>query len=180
MGRVARRWSMRASAAWSGGAASERRRFFDRLVLAIDSEHSSRVSALERSLRSRNRLLEVRNYDDHWCDAIERETAETLVAESEGRVAGYAMVLFRKGSGVARLYSIATGPDFTGRGIGRILLEAAENTAFEHGRMMLRLEVREDNPRARRLYERFGFEHIHTRRGYYRDGVSALVMRLTL
>src|SRR3954454_2455306 len=45
------------------GAASERRRFFDRLVLAIDSEHSSRVSALERSLRSRNRLLEVRNYD---------------------------------------------------------------------------------------------------------------------
>ena len=42
------------------GAASERRRFFDRLVLAIDSEHSSRVSALERSLRSRNRLLEVR------------------------------------------------------------------------------------------------------------------------
>jgi DNA replication and repair protein RecF len=62
------------------GAASERRRFFDRLVLAIDSEHSSRVAALDRSLRSRNRLLEVRNYDDHWCDAIERETAELAVA----------------------------------------------------------------------------------------------------
>src|SRR4051812_35806998 len=62
------------------GAASERRRFFDRLVLAIDPQHSSRVSALERSLRSRNRLLEVRNYDDHWCDAIERETAELAVA----------------------------------------------------------------------------------------------------
>src|ERR1700742_3183416 len=62
------------------GSASERRRFFDRLVLAIDSEHSSRVSALERSLRSRNRLLEVRNFDDHWCDAIERETAELAVA----------------------------------------------------------------------------------------------------
>src|SRR5690242_2345246 len=62
------------------GSASERRRFFDRLVLAIDSEHSSRGSALERSLRSRNRLLEVRNFDDHWCDAIERETAELAVA----------------------------------------------------------------------------------------------------
>src|SRR3954470_13888266 len=62
------------------GAASERRRFFDRLVLAIDPEHTSRVSALERSLRSRNRLLEVRNYDDHWCEAIERETAELAVA----------------------------------------------------------------------------------------------------
>jgi DNA replication and repair protein RecF len=62
------------------GPASDRRRFFDRLVLAIDSEHSARVAALDRSLRSRNRLLEVRNYDDHWCDAIERETAELAVA----------------------------------------------------------------------------------------------------
>jgi DNA replication and repair protein RecF len=67
------------------GAAAERRRFFDRLVLAIDSEHSGRVSALDRSLRSRNRLLEVRNYDDHWCDAIERETAELAVAVAATR-----------------------------------------------------------------------------------------------
>src|SRR5438552_7857080 len=67
------------------GAASERRRFFDRLVLAIDSEHASRVSALDRSLRSRNRLLEVRNFDDHWCDAIERETAELAVAVAATR-----------------------------------------------------------------------------------------------
>ncbi|HVX78746.1 MAG TPA: DNA replication/repair protein RecF [Bradyrhizobium sp.] len=67
------------------GAASERRRFFDRLVLAIDSEHSARVSALDRALRSRNRLLEVRNFDDHWCDAIEREAAELAVAVAATR-----------------------------------------------------------------------------------------------
>ncbi|MDB5485265.1 MAG: replication/repair protein RecF [Tardiphaga sp.] len=62
------------------GPAAERRRFLDRLVLAIDSQHSSRVSALDRALRSRNRLLEDRHYDAHWCDAIERETAELAVA----------------------------------------------------------------------------------------------------
>jgi DNA replication and repair protein RecF len=62
------------------GAASERRRFFDRLVLAIDSQHSARVSALDRSLRSRNRLLEERSTDSHWLDAVERETAELAVA----------------------------------------------------------------------------------------------------
>jgi DNA replication and repair protein RecF len=67
------------------GAASERRRFFDRLVLAIDSDHSSRVSALDRSLRSRNRLLEDRNFDAHWCEAIERETAELAVAVAAQR-----------------------------------------------------------------------------------------------
>ena len=67
------------------GAASERRRFFDRLVLAIDKDHSGRVSALERSLRSRNRLLEDRNFESHWCDAIERETAELAVAVAAQR-----------------------------------------------------------------------------------------------
>src|SRR5580704_9483565 len=40
------------------GAPAERRRFLDRLVLAVDAEHGSRVNSLERSLRSRNRLLE--------------------------------------------------------------------------------------------------------------------------
>lgn len=67
------------------GAASERRRFFDRLVLALDSEHSGRVSALDRALRSRNRLLEARDFDSHWCDAIERETAELAVAVAARR-----------------------------------------------------------------------------------------------
>jgi DNA replication and repair protein RecF len=62
------------------GAASERRRFLDRLVLALDSTHSSRVSALERALRSRNRLLENPRPDAHWLDAIEHETAQLAVA----------------------------------------------------------------------------------------------------
>jgi DNA replication and repair protein RecF len=62
------------------GAASERRRFLDRLVLALDSGHSARVNALERSLRSRNRLLEDARADTHWLDAIEHETAQLAVA----------------------------------------------------------------------------------------------------
>jgi DNA replication and repair protein RecF len=62
------------------GPASERRRFLDRLALAVDAEHASRVSALERALRSRNRLLEEARPDPHWLDAIEHETAELAVA----------------------------------------------------------------------------------------------------
>jgi DNA replication and repair protein RecF len=67
------------------GPASERRRFLDRLVLAVDASHSSRVSALERSLRSRNRLLETPQSDPHWLDAIEHETAEVAVAVAAAR-----------------------------------------------------------------------------------------------
>lgn len=62
------------------GPASERRRFLDRLVLAVDANHSGRVAALERSLRSRNRLLEEGQSDAHWLDAVEHETAEVAVA----------------------------------------------------------------------------------------------------
>jgi DNA replication and repair protein RecF len=67
------------------GPASERRRFLDRLVLAVDATHGSRVSALERALRSRNRLLESRAPDAHWLDAAEHETAEIAVAVAAAR-----------------------------------------------------------------------------------------------
>jgi DNA replication and repair protein RecF len=67
------------------GPASERRRFLDRLVLAVDAAHSSRVAALERSLRSRNRLLEEAASDAHWLDAVEHETAEVAVAVAAAR-----------------------------------------------------------------------------------------------
>jgi DNA replication and repair protein RecF len=67
------------------GPASERRRFLDRLVLAVDAQHSSRVAALERSLRSRNRLLEDARGDSHWLDAVEHETAEIAVAVAAAR-----------------------------------------------------------------------------------------------
>ena len=68
-----------------GGPASERRRFLDRLVLAVDGTHMSRVNALERSLRSRNRLLEQPSPDAHWLDAIEHETAEVAIAVAAAR-----------------------------------------------------------------------------------------------
>jgi DNA replication and repair protein RecF len=67
------------------GPASERRRFLDRLVLAVDAQHASRVAALERSLRSRNRLLEDARSDPHWLDAVEHETAEVAVAVAAAR-----------------------------------------------------------------------------------------------
>ena len=68
------------------GAPSERRRFLDRLVLAVDAEHAGRVNALERSLRSRNRLLEEPRPDTHWLDAVEHETAELAIAVAGLRV----------------------------------------------------------------------------------------------
>jgi DNA replication and repair protein RecF len=79
-------WLVPAMDSLFAGAPSERRRFLDRLALAVDAEHASRVNALERSLRSRNRLLEEARVDTHWLDAVEHETAELAVAVASLRV----------------------------------------------------------------------------------------------
>jgi len=68
------------------GPAGDRRRFLDRLVLAVDSDHGTRVNALERALRNRNRLLEEGMRDAAWLDAAEQELAGLALAVSAARV----------------------------------------------------------------------------------------------
>src|SRR5205809_3237400 len=79
-------WLVPAMDGLFNGPASERRRFLDRLALAIDPEHAGRVAALERALRSRNRLLEDPRPDAHWLDSVEHQTAELAVAVTAMRV----------------------------------------------------------------------------------------------
>ena len=67
------------------GPAGDRRRFLDRLVLAVDSEHGARVNGLDKALRNRNRLLEDSARDSQWLDAAERELAELAIAVSAAR-----------------------------------------------------------------------------------------------
>ncbi|MGN6763740.1 MAG: GNAT family N-acetyltransferase, partial [Rhizobiaceae bacterium] len=105
---------------------------------------------------------------------IERDTASVLVADEGDGLMGYCVVLYRTGSGVARLYSIAVSPGTNGRGVGKALLQAAEDAAFENDRLILRLEVREDNPRAIMLYEKNGYRPIGKEPDYYEDGATAL------
>ena len=88
-------WLVPAMDGLFAGPPAERRRFLDRLVLAVDPAHAGRVGALERALRSRNRLLEARHPDAYWLDAVERETAELAVA-----VAGARAETVRRLSGV--------------------------------------------------------------------------------
>ena len=67
------------------GPPGERRRFLDRLVLAVDAGHGARVNALDRALRNRNRLLEQTGTDGRWLDAAEHEVADIAVAVAASR-----------------------------------------------------------------------------------------------
>lgn len=74
------------------GAAGDRRRFLDRLVLAIDPGHAARSNALERALRSRNRILDENPHQSSWLEAVEREVAELGVAVAAARAEAVARI----------------------------------------------------------------------------------------
>ncbi|GAA2994662.1 ribosomal-protein-alanine acetyltransferase [Streptomyces fulvorobeus] len=106
-------------------------------------------------------------------------TRRYVVAEdpATGRIVGYAGLAAVGDLGDVQ--TIGVGRDHWGGGLGSELLTdlLKHATAFECATVLL--EVRVDNTRAQKLYERFGFEPIGFRRGYYQPGnIDALVMRL--
>lgn len=101
-------------------------------------------------------------------------TARLRVVERAGALAGYALVFLRRGTGVARLYSIAVDPAQRGAGLGALLLADAERQARDARRGELRLEVRSDNEAAIALYRRAGYRERGRVAAYYEDGCDAL------
>ncbi len=103
-----------------------------------------------------------------------------LVAEEGTALIGYAGMMFTGGP-QADVVTLAVAPARWGRGTGTALLLALVDQARRRGCTEVLLEVREDNPRARRLYQRHGFTEVGIRRGYYQpSGVDAVVMRKAL
>lgn len=114
--------------------------------------------------------LTARNF--HWM--LERANADIILAESEGKALGYALLLYRRGASLARLYSFAVLPEHRGQGIGAGLLKQSEALARERDCVYLRLEVRPDNSQAIALYRRQGYRQFDTKQDYYEDHSEAL------
>ena len=99
--------------------------------------------------------------------------------KENGIVTGFAVysVLFED----AELYDIAVAPAHRQKGIGAKLLNAVMRDVFERGAETLRLEVRQSNLSARRLYEKHGFVYDKAvRKNYYQNPTEdALLMHLT-
>ena len=101
-------------------------------------------------------------------------TGSLIVAEHDDALAGYALVLYRPRSKLARLYSIAVAPHIGRRGIGTLLLKAAEDAAMRRRCRVMRLEVHAHNTRAIASYEKSGYRLFGRHRRYYDDGADAL------
>jgi ribosomal protein S18 acetylase RimI-like enzyme len=105
---------------------------------------------------------------------LTRGHAVTLLDENDGRIRGYVLLLFSRGTSMARLYSIAVHPEYGRRGVGDRLLEEAESAALEQDCVSMRLEVRRDNPASLALFRRHGYRQFEEVLDYYEDHMDAL------
>lgn len=103
-------------------------------------------------------------------------------AERKDDIAGYALGYIRRGqNGVSgRIYSIAVAKRSEGCGAGRVLMDGLENMLSGAGATAIYLEVRIDNERAIRLYERYGYKRIATINEFYHDGTDAYKYRKSI
>ena len=101
-----------------------------------------------------------------------------LVAEFGAGVVGYIVAdsVPNHGRPLGHVKDLAVHPDQRGQGVGTTLLRRALGAMRAQGVAEVKLEVRESNETARRLYESFGFDHRRTVPRYYDDGENALVM----
>ena len=95
-------------------------------------------------------------------------------------ISGSAIVLWRKNSTKAHLYTIAVDPALQGRGLGKRLLEVCLKEARRRGCDRFSLEVRADNKRAISLYKKAGYEITGRVVKYYEDDCDALQMEKRL
>ena len=141
---------------------------------------ASRLAALEKEAYSGDRLS-ARSFRD----LIRSKSAAVLVAMDSAlpvhtgergnqAIAGSCVVLFRKTTSLARLYSVAVAPEMRGLGVARALIAAAEEAARKRGDLFMRLEVRGDNRAAIELYRRLGYREFGRYLDYYGDHADAL------
>lgn len=101
-----------------------------------------------------------------------------LACDGDGRVAGYVCRWIVADE--VHVLNVAVDPRIRGRGLGAALLREVIAEARDCSADAVTLEVRRSNDVARRLYERFGFEHVGKRADYYGRGEDALILRLPL
>ena len=92
---------------------------------------------------------------------LEQPQARIFLALKDGEPLGLAICFLGFSSFRAQpllnIHDLAVTPDSRGTGVGRALLQAAEDEARRCGCCRLTLEVRGDNHRAQRIYRQFGF-----------------------
>jgi ribosomal-protein-alanine acetyltransferase len=104
-----------------------------------------------------------------------------LVADSGGKVAGFAVASWLRQETVAEVEGLFVELDCRRQGVGSALIGACMAWATNAGASAVRLEVRASNTAAHALYRRHGFSTAGVRRSYYSaPAEDALVLQASL
>lgn len=99
-----------------------------------------------------------------------------LVYVQGDELCGYILVILRRGTRLARLYSLAVDPARQRQGIAELLVKRAEQDARDASALFMRLEVAGNNAGAIRLYNKLGYQQFGLYQDYYEDHSDALRM----
>ena len=105
---------------------------------------------------------------------IQKGNCDFVLAKQVQLTIGYILVLYHRGTHLARIYSFAVLPEARGQGVGELLLHHAEKLAASRDCIYMRLEVHTNNRSAIRLYERNGYKPFGLIKDYYEDHADAL------
>ena len=104
----------------------------------------------------------------------------TVIGSKNGQPAGFVMLQLGekvKGEGAkGELLAIAVVPEHQGQGVGKALLGYGEDLAWQHRLSEIRLHTAEDNLSARYLFGKAGYKVVGSKKSYYPQGQSALMM----
>lgn len=117
----------------------------------------------------------------NFIDSLRAGHSAWTMRDAGGRLIAYAVVMIALDE--AHLLNLTVAPACQRFGFGWRLLDAMAENARSYGARTMLLEVRPSNPAAQKMYARYGFVRIGTRRGYYpaREGrEDAIVMRVAL
>lgn len=132
------------------------------LARTMDSERVM-VAVADSADDSHGRVLGVAAVAD--LDGLPLDVSQDQLIREFGQLLGRLRALIgrflqsKAREGELELSFIAVAPDARGLGVGRVLLDAVEARAHSAGLITVRLEVVDNNHRARSLYERHGYRH---------------------
>jgi len=106
---------------------------------------------------------------------IGHRLSQTWVAEEDGEIAGF-LIAQREPRKILHIVTIDVLEAWRRRGVGALLMDAAEQWAVDHGLSMIGLETAHDNLTAQKFYKARGYRKVDEIEHYYADGSTAWVM----
>jgi len=108
--------------------------------------------------------------------ALREQYNGVFVAEIDGSVAGFAIVIYRDWNNIAYLDYIQVRKEWIDKGVGHNLIERCIEWAKERNARIICTETGKDNERAIEFYQRHGFEITGYIPEYYKKGLDALIL----